>query len=73
MLFRSVRIGRPRGLTGLPEAHSGSGFATLAGLIHYAASDPIDLRAILPAAAPVIPVFGGGVIKRLMTAFQSGY
>ena len=50
-----------------------TGFATLAGLIHYAASDPIDLRAIMPAPAPVIPVFGGGVIKRLLTAFQSGY
>jgi cell division protein FtsA len=68
-----VRIGRPRGLAGLPEAHSGSGFATLAGLIHYAASDPIDLRAIMPTPAPVIPVFGGSVIKRLLTAFQSGY
>ncbi len=72
-LGRAVRIGRPRGLAGLPEAHSGSGFATLAGLIHYAASDPIDLRAILPPPAPVIPVFGGGIIKRLMMAFQSGY
>ena len=72
-LGRAVRIGRPRGLAGLPEAHGGSGFATLAGLVHYAASDPIDLRAIFPPPAPVIPVFGGGVIKRLMTAFQSGY
>ena len=72
-LGRSVRIGRPRGLSGLPEAHSGSGFTTLAGLIHYAASDPIDLRVITPELAPVIPVLGGGIIKRLMAAFQTGY
>lgn len=72
-LGRAVRIGRPRGLIGLPEAHAGSGFTTLAGLVHYAASDPIDLRAIMPEPAPVIPVFGGGLIKRLMMAFQTGY
>src|SRR3546814_4191121 len=34
-LGRAVRIGRPRGLTGLPEAHSGPAFATLAGLALY--------------------------------------
>ncbi len=72
-LGRAVRIGRPRGLNGLPEAHSGSGFATLAGLVHYAASDPIDLRTIIPQHAPATRVLGGGIIKRLMTAFQSGY
>lgn len=31
-LGRSVRVGRPRGLVALPEAHSGPAFATLAGL-----------------------------------------
>ncbi|MET0270753.1 MAG: cell division protein FtsA, partial [Sphingomonas sp.] len=31
LLGRSVRVGRPRGLTGLPDAHSGPAFATLAG------------------------------------------
>ena len=72
-LGRSVRIGRPRGLSGLPEAHSGSGFATLAGLIHYAASDPIDLRVIMPEPARVGPVLGAGIIKKLMTALQSAY
>ena len=46
-----VRIGRPRGLPGLPEAHSGPAFATLAGLALFAAADPIDLRSRLRAAA----------------------
>jgi len=48
VLGRSVRVGRPRGLIGMPEAHSGMSFATLSGLVLYAASDPIDLR-IAPA------------------------
>ena len=41
-----VRIGRAPALTGLPEAHSTPGFATLAGLCLYAADDPIDIRSI---------------------------
>lgn len=43
-LGRTVRIGRPNGLLGLPEAHSGPAFSTLAGLILYAQSNPIDLK-----------------------------
>jgi cell division protein FtsA len=72
-LGRAVRIGRPRGLAGLPEAHSGSGFATLAGLIHYAASDPIDVRAIQPNAQLIHKTTPGGVFNRLLAAFKSGY
>jgi cell division protein FtsA len=72
-LGRAVRIGRPRGIVGLPDAHSGPGFATLAGLIHYAASDPIDLRAIMPEHQTVHKIAGGGLVQRLLTAFRSGY
>ena len=43
-LGRPVRIGRPIGLKGLPEAHATPGFATLAGLVLYAAADPLDVR-----------------------------
>ncbi|MFX8160636.1 cell division protein FtsA, partial [Acinetobacter baumannii] len=43
-LGRAVRIGRPRRLTALPDAHSGPAFATLAGLAQYAALNPVDLR-----------------------------
>jgi cell division protein FtsA len=71
-LGRAVRLGRPRGLNGLPEAHSGTGFATLAGLVHYAASDPMDLRSIA-ADQMVTRAAGGGWLKRLMTAFRYGY
>ena len=43
VLGKSVRLGRPRGLTGLPEAQSGCAFATLAGLALFAAEDLPDL------------------------------
>jgi cell division protein FtsA len=72
-LGRAVRIGRPRGLAGLPEAHSGSGFTTLAGLIHYAASDPVDVRAIFPVDQVVHRSIRGGMISRLLAALKSGY
>jgi len=45
-LGKPVRIGRPPQLTGLPEAHGVPGFATLAGLVLYAAEDPIDIRSV---------------------------
>lgn len=47
-LGRTVRIGRPRGIIGLPEAQSGAGFATLAGLVLYAASQRTDLAHAAP-------------------------
>jgi cell division protein FtsA len=72
-LGRAVRIGRPRGLVGLPEAHSGPGFATLAGLVHYAASDPLDLRALMPEGQIVHAVPKGGMMQRLVAAFRTGY
>ena len=72
-LGRSVRVGRPRRLTALPEAHSGPGFATLAGLAHYAASNPVDLRA-LPAPDQVVHRARGlGWITRVIRAFQANY
>jgi cell division protein FtsA len=45
-LGKPVRIGRPPQLKGLPEAHAVPGFATLAGLVLYAAEDPVDIRAV---------------------------
>jgi cell division protein FtsA len=73
VLGRAVRVGRPRGLHGMPDAHSGPGFSTLAGLIHYAASDPIDLRQIMPEHQTVHRIPASGLMQRLMTAFKSGY
>ncbi len=45
-LGRPVRIGRPMALKGLPEAHATPGFSTLAGLVQYAAADPLDIRTL---------------------------
>jgi cell division protein FtsA len=42
-LARNVRVGRPRGLIGLPEAQSTAAFATLAGLILYGSQPRLDL------------------------------
>ncbi len=39
ILNRQVRLGRPLGIRGLPEAASGPSFATAAGLLAYAAGD----------------------------------
>jgi cell division protein FtsA len=46
VLARNVRIGRPRGLIGLPEAQSGAAFATLAGLILFGSTARLDLGRI---------------------------
>lgn len=43
-LGRNVRIGKPVGLGGLPDAHAGPAFSTLVGLIHHAASERVDLK-----------------------------
>jgi cell division protein FtsA len=72
-LGRAVRIGRPRNMVGLPDAHSGPGFATLAGLVHYAASDPVDLRAIVGEGQMVTRMPVSGFMSRMMAAFRSGY
>ena len=40
VLGRAVRVGRPKQLTGLPDAHSGPAFSTLVGLALLAASRP---------------------------------
>jgi cell division protein FtsA len=72
VLGRAVRVGRPRGLIGLPEAHSGMGFSTLAGLVLFAASDPVDLRQ--PASAQSITRLSpGGMVQRLLAAVKSSY
>jgi cell division protein FtsZ len=46
VLGRAVRVGRPK-MPGLPEAHSGPAFATLAGLAQFAASKELDLRQLV--------------------------
>jgi cell division protein FtsA len=47
-LARNVRIGRPRGLVGLPEAQSSAAFATLAGLILHGSQPRLDIVRLPP-------------------------
>jgi cell division protein FtsA len=46
VLGRTVRVGRPKVLPGLPDAHSGPAFSTLVGLACLAASRSGDIRDI---------------------------
>lgn len=73
LLGRAVRVGRPRGVTALPEAHGGPAFSTLVGLARFAASDPVDLRALEPAHTSVTRSNPRAVFGRLMAAFRANY
>jgi cell division protein FtsA len=72
VLGRAVRVGRPK-LPGLPEAHSGPAFATLAGLAQFAASKELDLRHLHAAETTVHKVSGGNFVQRLIAAFRTQY
>jgi cell division protein FtsA len=72
VLGRAVRIGRPK-MPGLPEAHSGPAFTTLAGLAHFAASKELDLRQIGAPVAAVQKSDGGNFLQRLIAAFRTQY
>ena len=67
-LGKPVRIGRPQQVEGLAEAHATPGFSTLAGLVLYAAADPIDIRAIRSNFQPTIRYRGLGLVGRLYQA-----
>uniref|UniRef100_UPI00286E3549 cell division protein FtsA n=1 Tax=Sphingomonas sp. TaxID=28214 RepID=UPI00286E3549 len=72
VLGRAVRVGRPRTITGLPDAHSGPAFSTLVGLACLAASGRGDLRDIaLTPLADRKPATG--VIGRLVAAMKGGF
>ncbi|QDX25886.1 cell division protein FtsA [Sphingomonas suaedae] len=73
-LGRSVRVGRPRGLTALPDAHAGPAFATLAGLATFAAADPVDLRTLEPSRGQlVVRSNPKAMLQRMMAAFRANY
>lgn len=72
VLGRAVRVGRPK-LPGLPEAHGGPAFTTLAGLALFAASDELDLRRIGGGEKIVQKGEGGNMMQRLISLFKSNY
>ena len=69
-LGKPVRIGRVPQLTGLAEAHSKPGFATLAGLVLYAAADPVDIRSIGPGYLSSTRFARTGLTDRVLRAFR---
>ena len=71
-LGRTVKVGQPQHLVGLPTAHSGPGFATLAGLALYAASDPVDLRDMVLGEQTVFRPEGQSVWRKLVLALRGG-
>ena len=72
VLGRAVRVGRPKTITGLPEAHSGPAFSTLVGLAMLAGSGSGDIRDLAPGGGrdrkPATGFFG-----RLVSALKQGY
>ena len=72
VLGRAVRVGRPRTITGLPEAHSGPGFSTLVGLAMLAGAGAGDIRDLaIGAVKDRKPATG--VVGRLIAAMRGGF
>lgn len=70
VLGMAVRIGRPPALRGLPEAHGSPGFATLAGLVLYAAEDPVDIRTFGPNYTITTQWTGVSVVRHVWKAMR---
>lgn len=67
---RPVRIGRVPHLSGLAEAHVKPGFSTLAGLVLYAAADPVDIRTLGRSRQQTLRLSGAGMVGRVYQAFR---
>lgn len=72
VLGRAVRLGRPKTITGLPDAHSGPAFTTLVGLAMLAAGGSGDLRDIALGTL-VEKRVGSGLFGRFVNALRQGY
>ena len=72
VLGRTVRVGRPRTLAGLPDAHSGPAFSTLVGLACLASAGSDDIRDIALGTI-VQKKQAKGLVGRLITALKQGY
>jgi cell division protein FtsA len=69
-LGRPVRIGSAPRLAGLAEGHAKPGFATLAGLVLYAAADPVDIRAVRGGTQATHRFDGTGLAGRVYRAVR---
>jgi cell division protein FtsA len=69
-LGRPVRIGSAPKLAGLAEGHIKPGFATLAGLILFAAADPVDVRTVRATYQTAFRYQGMGLVNRIYRALR---
>ena len=69
-LGKPVRIGKAPGLPGLAEAHCTPSFATLAGLMQYAALDPVDIRSLSARRQTVHRLSGMQIARRVAQAVK---
>ncbi|HWU04781.1 MAG TPA: cell division FtsA domain-containing protein, partial [Novosphingobium sp.] len=69
-LGRPVRIGKPIAMKGLAEAHATPGYSTLAGLVLYAAENPVDIRNVGPRHAAGPRQAGLGMAGRVWRALR---
>ena len=65
-----VRLGAFAPLSGLAEAHMKPGFATLAGLVHYAVAEPVDIRKVVPVVKPAGELGGAAIAGRFLKALR---
>ncbi len=72
-LGRTVRIGKPVGLSGIPEAHSGPAFSTLVGLILYAASDRVDLNSGYDLRSGQVADMSPSLFERIKRAIRENF
>src|SRR4029078_5206631 len=72
VLGRAVRVGRPRTITGLPEAPSGPAFSTLVGLAMIAGAGSGDIRDLMMGAVRERKV-ATGMFGRLIAAMRGGF
>ncbi|GAA0285114.1 cell division protein FtsA [Alteraurantiacibacter aestuarii] len=70
VLGTPVRIGKSPQLRGLPEAHGVPGFATLAGLVLYAAEDPVDIRSVGSRFTSTTRVSGFSLVRHVWSAMK---
>jgi cell division protein FtsA len=64
ILARNVRIGRPLGIAGLPEAAKGSAFSATVGLLIYPQVAGIEERSVRAASGGRL-IGSGGRISRV--------
>lgn len=70
-LGRPVRIGAPPALDGLAPGHTAPSYSTLAGLVLYAAADPVDIRTIRSAYTATMRPAGFKLVGRVWHALRA--